>query len=181
MIVLPGELFPGDFFPVWIVQDILYHPEDVVFFFSFLWRQEWPFLSSWRVPALVFTGDQRFDFGFCVDIKSRASRQLKPNFGSDSQPPDHSRNSLYCCFAFQIILLFWHGRTALSPLHFFFSFCNINHVFTLKQTNKPFPPESSGVCGRIDSTLAESILFGNLEKSFFVYSFYLEWSFAFFF
>lgn len=33
MIVLPGELFPGDFFPVWIAQDILYHPEDVGFFF----------------------------------------------------------------------------------------------------------------------------------------------------
>lgn len=113
-----GSYFLEMYFPVH------YHPwsRRCDFFSSFLLPWEQPFLSSCRIPALISMGDESLDFCFCVDIKSWASKRLKPNCGSDVASPDHGGISHYCPLCSD-------HRIVPSPLQFFF--CNSSHVFTL--------------------------------------------------
>lgn len=168
-IILPRELFSGDVFSCALPSLVL----KMWFFSSFLLPWEQPFLSSCRIPALISMGDESLDFCFCMDIKSWASKRLKPNCGSDVASPDHGGVSHYCPLGSD-------NSIVPSPLQFFFRDSSL--VFTLF-----FKIIKFKIIFRIifsqnlqclwQETFHVSCVYHVLgPREILLYSFYLEWS-----
>lgn len=74
------------------------------------------------------------------------------------------------------LLFYFDTRITHSLPSFFFLLQHQSYIYIIFK--KLFLPKSSDVCGRKHSMLALPAMLWELEKSFFDYSFYLEWSFA---